>query len=97
MGNRRHVAKTKDYRGRRRNGSPIPVGRCADTGKLQYESRKEARAARRTIALRLGDPDLEVYACSYCPYLHLGHGNGHTRAEHREFAAQREEWQANHA
>ncbi|WP_336715358.1 hypothetical protein [Arthrobacter sp. USHLN218] len=61
-------------------------GRCDATGKAQYTTR---RIAKR-VAKQFND-DAKPFRCEHCGYLHLGHLDGLTRAEHREYHAARRE------
>lgn len=59
------------------------LGRCAETGKIQYATRADAKRVReRKPEMRVNRP----YLCDHCGYHHLGrdHGIG-SRGDHREF------------
>lgn len=63
----------------RRMRKPVPVGRCAVSGKNQYETAKEAKQAVKWMVrgangqskIRVGL--LEPYWCRHCDGWHIGH------------------------
>ena len=59
--------------------------RCHVTGKLGYQTRSDAREARRWSRLLNGEKTSEwsVYRCSHCAYWHIGHNNKY-RHNHEE-------------
>lgn len=60
--------------------------RCHVTGKLGYQTRSDAREARRWSRLLNGEKTSEwsVYRCSHCAYWHIGHNNNKYRHNYEE-------------
>lgn len=49
-------------------------------GKVRFLTRKAARLARKRMP---GNGHLNAYACTRCPFWHLGHWNPHVREHAR--------------
>lgn len=58
-----------------------PVGHCTDTGKAQFTSRANAKAAARRYGTQ---GEVRPFRCGHCAYWHLGHTYGKDREWHRQ-------------
>lgn len=64
-------------------------GKCPETGKVKYESRKDAKHARQEHKFTGGYKyPLSVFICDFCGWFHIGskrvHGKDVSRLTHRK-------------
>jgi hypothetical protein len=81
MAKRKHGRVRKvpvEIAGRRPLATHRYIGHCTLTGKAQFISKQDAKAARR-----LTPGNLYVYSCEACGYFELGSKGGRPRSDHR--------------
>lgn len=56
------------------------LGKCLTTGKVIFSSRKAAKQNKQFYRA-----DVRIYVCPHCDGIHLGHGGGYDRQQHRDW------------